>query len=114
MTTLQLNGKPFPGSMWGHVLHKVCGGDPYAAARILFRARKATNPVAWIKRGLIADENGERYALSPCLEETENPGGVRAWIDKHVFNIAPIAKPAREKSAPSSVADILKGIAEGG
>ncbi len=61
-----------------------CRGDVDLAARLLFRARNAENPVNFITQGI-----KERWIFNYSPEEDERPQDVRRWIDKYLYGIAP-------------------------
>lgn len=73
-----LNGQPWTWKRWQGLCNLV--HDRHIAGRILFRARNAENPYAWIKSGLSDEKN--RYALSATEDEEKNKQEVEAWVSQ--------------------------------
>lgn len=75
---LIINGKRIPWSFYQMVRSLV--GDHDRTLQVLYNARKADNPIAYIKRGLLPPD---RYILKTPVE-LEQPGGmekIQKWYD---------------------------------
>ena len=70
-----INGKTIPDFFLIGLITK-CQNDLFEVGRILYRSRKAGDPMSYIKKGI---ECG--YILKPTEEESTKSAEVKAWID---------------------------------
>lgn len=83
----------------------LCGGDRHLAGRVLYRARNADSPKAWLRAGF---EPPDRYALNPAVDEADNPAAVQQWVD----NLMGRGQTTRSKwqEGPRSITSIIDGM----
>ena len=107
-----INGQGIPYSVCQKLLNEL-NGDWYRVMIVFWLSKKARNPIAYIKRGLMPDADGNKYALqTPAI--MDKPGW-REVIEKwwrEVLVDKPVVKKTQARTIKSDLAAMLRGLAD--